>query len=101
MASDVIIDRSHPDYLRERIAELESQLIDLRAALEGKWISVDESLPEIGEKNRILAFVVDYENDFTFQIVTNRWESGYSNVLRGQKVTHYQPLPPAPKEATK
>jgi hypothetical protein len=73
----------------QRIRELEAQLA-------AKWIDVKERPPEIGEKNRILAFVIDYEHDYAFQMVTNRWQSGYSNVMRGQKVTHWQPLPPPP-----
>jgi hypothetical protein len=45
MASDVIIDRSHPDYLRERIAELEAQLA------ERDWSPItQDNLPRVGDE---------------------------------------------------
>lgn len=126
MTSEVIIDRSHPDYLRERIATLERQLSDLRAALEGRWISVGTALPEKNPKRFMTTNTVIVEttegvyaaqfhtgNGFFYE-VGGVAETGLRmastpevkphhnrNRLSSEpyaKAIRWQPLPPAPKE---
>lgn len=72
-----------------------------RDALLGKWISVDEKLPELG--TRVIATDGVFVGEAIFAR-DSRW-SGYGGwILRDciwSVVTHWMPLPPVPKEDAK
>ena len=59
-----------------------------------EWISLKQEEPKIG--TRVLVYVVDYEEDYEFQIVAQLHQSGWSNLIRGQSATHWMPLPAPP-----
>ena len=60
-----------------------------------EWISVDERLPEAG--TRVVGY--DYESNVRCYFITgDRWwiDDGW-NTARGWGITHWMPLPKAPK----
>ena len=72
-----------------------------RDALLGKWISVDEKLPELG--TRVIATDGVFVGEAIFAR-DSRWSGYGGGVLRdciGSVVTHWMPLPPVPKEDAK
>lgn len=94
------------DPYRAKIAELERQMSELRAALEGKWISVKERLPEGDVIGTYLVLDAVYANCQAIYLGDGKWEIDHPAHAPGKghklsHVTHYQPLPTAPKEATK
>lgn len=72
-----------------------------RDALLGKWISVDEKLPELG--TRVIATDGVFVGEAIFAR-DSRWSGYGGGILRdciGSVVTHWMPLPPVPKEDAK
>ena len=72
-----------------------------RDALLGKWISVDEKLPELGTRVSATDGVFVGEAIFARD---SRWSGYGGGILRdciGSVVTHLMPLPPVPKEDAK
>ena len=63
-----------------------------------EWISVKDRLPE--KDIRVLVWMQDNEEGYT-QIDTDRFsctmEQGYHWIRWGKNITHWMPLPPAPK----
>lgn len=60
-----------------------------------EWISVDERLPEVG--TRVVGY--DYESNVRCYFITEgRWwiDEGW-NTAKGWGITHWMPLPEAPK----
>jgi len=94
-------------FYKKQIAELERQLSDLRAALEGKWISVDERLPELTESTPDVRYSQRVIVDTGILVLVadlNRWHDEPLQWIRDSgealdRVLRWQPLPPAPKEA--
>ena len=69
-----------------------------RDALLGKWISVDEKLPELG--TRVIATDGVFVGEAIFAR-DSRWSGYGGGILRdciGSVVTHWMPLPGAPEE---
>lgn len=132
IARDLTVELSHAETavreLTARNATLERQLIDLRlvcdsqkAALDGKWISVDERLPEVKEfVSEMVLFAVEGKT-YAGYLHSNGWfyeepstkhgtimakgrpdcvAGGFSGYMKDYpSATHWQPLPHAPKEA--
>ena len=72
-----------------------------RDALLGKWISVDEKLPELG--TRVIATDGVFVGEAIFAR-DSRWSGYGGGILRdciGGVVTHWMPLPPVPKDDAK
>ena len=72
-----------------------------RDALLGKWISVDEKLPELG--TRVIATDGVFVGEAIFAR-DSRWSGYGGGILRdciGSVVTHWMPLPDAPEEGGK
>lgn len=70
-----------------------------------KWISVNDRLPELGEK--ILVAIDGGWVILLGRLMTNGWTAFYSDGeelvnqdKNGSKVTHWMPLPESPKENT-
>ena len=101
-----------------RVAELERQLSDLRAALEGKWISVGERLPKVKEfVSEMVLFAVEGKT-YAGYLHSNGWfyeepstkhgtimakgrpdcvDGGFSGCMKDYpSATHWQPLPDPP-----
>lgn len=69
---------------------LMQKIVELRSR--GKWIPVCERLPE--EKGLYLVAVI---NDHERRYSKTAWYHGHGNWFLHQKVTHWMPLPEAPK----
>ena len=83
----------HGDTTDNDIAE-ELYNAGYRKQSEGEWISVDERFPE--ENTRVLVYLDETLYDYT-HIDTDRIKCG--NWIRwGRAVTHWMPLPEAPKK---
>jgi uncharacterized protein DUF551 len=61
-----------------------------------EWISVKDRLPEF--ETSVLVAILDTTTLNYFQIVSRYWKSEiWGGLSRDQVVTHWMPLPPAPR----
>ncbi len=81
------------------------------ATVPGKWISVSERMPEMGEKQRYV-LAADFKNNYCPNIPNTQvgvygdwfddgnptWDDGDGEDLHLKEVTHWMPLPAGPQE---
>lgn len=85
---DLLEERELNDFLRDKVKELEAQA--------HKWISVEERLPE--EEVQVLVYGRIFMD--IGWILDSKWKSEYINAYDDDEITHWMPLPEAPKEET-
>lgn len=64
-------------------------------ASQSRWVKVSERLPEVGE--RVLVYNTVYGVQIGWLMFTGNWEH-YTQMLKSENNTHWQPLPTPPKD---
>ena len=96
---DFVVDQdAYMDALESRDVERVKRIAELEGQLEGKWISVQERLPEDDE--RVLAFNSKASSKYGPEYWLQRCHL-YDSFPLGSLVTHWQPLPAPPSEIAK
>jgi len=97
---DMVFDERHDYYLlNQEFEKVKAELAALKAA--HAWIKTSERMPDAADGSCCdvlaiidgTAIVLNYTPDDS----VHPWADEFSNIYRADEVTHWQPLPEAPK----
>jgi hypothetical protein len=62
----------------------------------GKWISVEDRLPEIADT--VIVYIQNGVIDIAWRTPGGNWDTYSGRFFKDDKITHWMPLPKPPKE---